>query len=122
MGQSKQVNRITFSAIDAAERDYPEMAKAFNQITSEMYDLFCEKQHDYGPGNIAMGTTLKSKEDVHMSLMGLVVRMNDKINRLINLIIKKQIEPKNESVIDTFMDLANYSVMAKIVSDGKWGK
>ena len=54
--------------------------------------------------------------------MALIVRMNDKINRLINLVIKKNEKPQNESVMDSFMDLANYAVIAKIVSEGKWGK
>ena len=28
---------------------------------AEQYELFCRKQHDYGPSNISVGTQLKQK-------------------------------------------------------------
>jgi len=47
--------------------------------------------------------------------------MNNKIARLKNLVLKDK-EPKNESVVDTVMDLAIYSNMFLIVNNKKWGK
>lgn len=45
---------------------------------------------DYGPANIAMGTSLEKAEDINMSLTGLCVRMNDKVQRLLHLIVKQR--------------------------------
>ena len=46
----------------------------------------CRKQHDYGPQNVAVGSLLKTKEDIKLSLLGLWFRMNDKIERIENII------------------------------------
>tara|TARA_R110000803_G_scaffold44601_3_gene94288 strand:- start:3449 stop:3799 length:351 start_codon:yes stop_codon:yes gene_type:complete len=116
------MEKSTESVIKQCEKEFPVMSSEFKDCLAEMYRVFMYKQSDYGPGNIAMGTQLATDEEVRMSLMALIVRMNDKINRLINLVIKKNEKPQNESVMDSFMDLANYAVIAKIVSEGKWGK
>ena len=50
------------------------------------------------------------------------MRINDKVNRLINLTVKSDREGVTESVKDSFQDLTNYSIMARIVRSGKWGK
>jgi len=65
--------------------------------------------------------TIDTDEDVQKSMIGLVVRMNDKIQRLMNLILDNR-DPQNESVEDTLIDIANYAVMAKIVINKDWGK
>lgn len=104
------------------EKNYPQTAKSFKAFQLEQYELFCKKQMDYGPGNIAMGTTLESDADINLSLTGLCVRMNDKINRLVNLVLRQKQSPQNESVIDTFDDLGVYGIIARIVSEGFWGK
>ena len=64
----------------------------------------------------------ENEEDVKLSTTGLVVRINDKVNRLINLTVKSDREGVTESVKDSFQDLTNYSIMARIVRSGKWGK
>ena len=100
---------------------YPETVQEFENIELDLLELFSKKQQDYGPRNISMGTPLQSEEDIKLSMIGLAVRMNDKVSRLINLLIKGK-EPNNESLEDTFVDLANYSIMALIVKKRKWGK
>jgi hypothetical protein len=110
------------SIVAQCERDFPQSTDEFKNVLSDMYDLFARKQNDYGPGNIAMGTMLETEDEIRMSLIGIIVRMNDKINRLINLVVKKNKEPENESVVDSFIDIGNYSVMAKILLEKKWGK
>lgn len=104
------------------ERDYPEMMTEFKKIQMEQYKTFAYKQNDYGPSNISMGTELKTKEDLKLSLTALIVRINDKINRLINLVIKKDEKPVNESIEDAFKDLSVYGIISQIVMNGKWGK
>mgnify|MGYP003153711184 CR=1 FL=1 len=50
-------------AVTYIETTYPEMAKEYGKICQEQYELFCRKQSNYGPSNIAVGTDLKKDED-----------------------------------------------------------
>ena len=104
------------------EKQYPETAKEFQRLQFEQWQLFCKKQMDYGPSNIAMGTGLDTNEEKRLSLIGLIVRINDKVQRLINLVVKNNREAQNEPTIDAFKDLACYGIIAQIVKNGKWGK
>jgi len=108
--------------ISKIEKEWPEMTKEFQAIQQEQYRLFCIKQNDYGTGNIAMGTMLDTPENIRLALTGLIVRMNDKINRLLNLVVKNGTTPENEPISDSFKDLSVYGIMSQIVASGKWGK
>ena len=108
--------------ISKIEKEWPEMTKEFQAIQQEQYRLFCIKQNDYGTGNIAMGTMLDTPGNIRLSLTGLIVRMNDKINRLLNLVVKNGKTPENEPISDSFKDLSVYGIMSQIVASGKWGK
>ena len=103
------------------EKHYPQTTLEFKKIQQEMYQLFCEKQMDYGPENIKAGTKLETEEDRDWSLTGLAFRINDKVQRLPNLLKTKK-NPNNESIWDTLIDLANYGVIGLIVKRGKWAK
>tara|TARA_R100001594_G_scaffold84495_1_gene119018 strand:- start:116 stop:466 length:351 start_codon:yes stop_codon:yes gene_type:complete len=104
------------------EQKYPEMISEFEHITHDMLQLFCMKQSDYGPKNIGMGDVVVDTNDkVKRSLTGLSVRMNDKIQRMLNLMLNNK-EPLNESIEDTLIDIANYAVMSLIVQRKLWGK
>lgn len=121
----KQMNQKTSTTEDVVsyiKDNYPATEKEFQTLLNEMYLTFCKKQFDYGPGNIAMGTTLKNEKEVNTALFGIIVRLNDKINRLVNLSTNHDFEAKNEPVEDAFLDIAIYSVMALIVKNQKWGK
>ena len=109
-------------AVTYIEQTYPKTAEEFKRIQKEQYELFCKKQMDYGPSNISMGTDLKTDEEKRLSKIGLIVRINDKVQRLINLVIKSNREAQNEPTIDAFKDLACYGIIAQIVKNGKWGK
>ena len=74
--------------VKAIESGYPVMMERFSDITKEQYDLFCRKQYDYGCGNITLGGDLDNDEDRMFALTALVIRMNDKVNRLKNIIVK----------------------------------
>jgi len=105
------------------EQEWPEMTKEFKKLQREQYVLFLHKQHDYGPGNISVGTQLQTKEEVRLSLMGLFFRMNDKIQRVKTLLMNnRESAVKDEPLEDAFLDVSNYGIMATIVKNGKWGK
>ena len=106
---------------DYIETNFPEMAKAFKDVCTEQYELFCRKQVNYGPKNIAVGTDLSIDEDIKLSLTGLWFRINDKIERLKQLVVFDKVA-QNEPMIDAFSDLSVYGIIAQIVHRKKWGK
>ena len=118
----KETESTGNEAVDYCELNYPETCKEFKRILNEQYVLFCKKQKNYGPGNISVGTDLKTNEDVKLSLTGLWFRINDKIQRLKQLIILGHKDTVGESEQDTFQDLSVYGIIAQIVSSKKWGK
>ena len=113
---------IAHHAVNYCEEHYPQTTKMYKDIMQEQYELFCKKQKNYGPGNISVGTNLETNEDVKLSLTGLWFRMNDKIQRLKQLIILGHKDEVGESEQDTFQDLSVYGIIAQIVSAKKWGK
>ena len=120
--ESKMKNKKDLDPVVWLEKKYPTMTDEFKRIQKEQYKLFCRKQYDYGPMNIAMGTDLSKMEDIKLAITALVVRINEKIPRLINLVIKNDREGINESVDDSFVDLSVYGVIAQIVRNKKWAK
>ncbi len=111
------------SVVEQMELEWPEMTQEFKKIQKEQYELFLHKQHDYGPGNISVGSTLETEEDVKLSLTGLWFRMNDKIQRLKTLLMgERTAAVEGEPLEDAYLDVSNYGIMATIVSRSKWGK
>ena len=108
--------------IEQVEIEYPEMTDEFKRLMFTQYELFCLKQSNYGPNNISVGTKLETAEDKKLSLTGLWFRMNDKIQRLKQLVVLSKEDSVGESIEDTFQDLSVYGIIAQIVSNGKWAK
>ena len=104
------------------EKEWPQMTSEFKRLQREQYELFCRKQHDYGPGNISVGTQLQTSDEVKLSLTGLWFRMNDKIQRLKTLLMGNKDSAVDEPLEDAYLDVSNYGIMATIVKNGKWGK
>jgi|TARA_Y100001963_G_scaffold57926_1_gene81061 hypothetical protein len=120
---SPRVESEEYNVIEKMEEEWPEMTKEFKKIQREQYELFLHKQHDYGPGNISVGTQLQTKEEIQLSLTGLWFRMNDKIQRLKNLLMSgRENAVENEPMEDAYLDVSNYGIMATIVGRDKWGK
>lgn len=108
--------------IKIMEDTYPEMTGEFKKIMQEQYEVFCQKQLNYGPTNIAVGTQLATPDEVRLSLTGLWFRLNDKIQRLKQLVVLGDRDSVGESITDTYQDLSVYGIIAQIVSRGKWAK
>ena len=73
--------------------------------SGEMSKLLARKQHDYGHKNITK-----------FGMQGVLVRLSDKVERLINLKTHK-FEAKNESLLDTLRDIVGYCVVALMLND-----
>jgi len=95
----------------------PSALDIFAETAQDYYDdaaaLLVKKQADYGAKNIsnAPGGPMN----------GLQVRMSDKLARIIHL-LSSDATPENESLRDSFIDLANYSIIALMVLDDVWPK
>lgn len=88
------------------------------QFISNMWSVFdtagtllLRKHSDYGPLNVA--------HSPGGALNGLRVRMWDKIARINNL-LDNGVNPSNESLRDSFLDLMNYCAIAQMVIDKTW--
>jgi hypothetical protein len=79
--------------------------------TDGLAELLIRKQKDYGPKNIS--------DSPGGPLNGLRVRMFDKLARINNL-LETGAKPENESLRDSFMDIANYAIIAMMVLDKQW--
>lgn len=77
----------------------------------ELAALLLKKHKDYGPKNIS--------ESPGGPLNGLRVRMHDKLARINNLIDNNR-NPENESLEDSFKDMANYAIIGLLVLRGQW--
>lgn len=112
----------TKTPVKQCEELYPETTAEFKKILNEQYILFCKKQLNYGPDNISVGTRCEKPEEIKLSQTGLWFRMNDKIQRLKQLVLLGQDDTVGESIQDSYQDLSVYGIIAQIVSRGKWGK
>ena len=107
-------------AVEWCETNYPEMTTEYKKIMMEQYILFYKKHRNYGTGNINVGTNLETDGDVKLALTGLWFRLNDKIQRLKNLVVLGEPDTVGEAIDDTFQDLSVYGIIAQIVKQKKF--
>lgn len=82
------------------------------RIANQMVDTYKRKNADYGD---SFGASLDKYGPVAAH-----VRMSDKINRLQSLVVRKQTaQVKDESIADTFLDLACYAIMRLVYIEMK---
>lgn len=91
------------------EKDYNKTAMDMHgELCKNIHELCVRKNKDYG----------SSAHDsyIDFGIVSYVIRLNDKMNRLKTLINNEQ-HVKDESIRDTLMDLANYSLLAIVDLD-----
>jgi hypothetical protein len=76
-------------------------------VQDECLELFIKKNHDYGDAFADFG------------VVGVLVRVNDKIRRTLSIVNNGIISVDNESLRDTLLDLHNYAGMAVMLMDEK---
>ena len=81
--------------------------KQMKQVQEEALQLFSKKNKDYGDSFAQFGP------------IGVIIRMQDKINRLANITKTNITLVESESLRDTLIDLHNYSAMAIMLLDEK---
>ena len=112
--------------IKKIEKQYPECSDAIMNNFDRAYNLWALKQHDYGDSNIRLGLNLSSSsersQNNRLAQLGVVIRMNDKVSRLINLYKKDGVTAIDETIEDTALDIMNYANMLMVLKSNKWGK
>lgn len=73
------------------------------KMCNDLHSLYIKKNTAYGD---SFGETFQK-----LGVISAVTRISDKYNRLVNLVTNPNIDSGDESVIDTLVDLANYSLM-----------
>ena len=107
-------------SVEWCEKNYPDLTEEYKKIMMEQYILFCKKHRNYGTGNINVGTNLETDSDVKLALTGIWFRLNDKIQRLRQLVVNGEPDTVGETSEDTFQDLSVYGIIAQIVSKKKF--
>ena len=102
-------------AVEWCEQNYEKLTDEYKKIMMEQYILFCKKHRNYGTGNVNVGTNLETDGDVKLALTGLWFRLNDKIQRLKQLVVLGEPDTVGEAIDDTFQDLSVYGIIAQIV-------
>lgn len=73
------------------------------KMCNDLHSLYMRKNAAYGD---SFGETFRK-----LGVISAVTRISDKYNRLVNLTTHPKIKSEDESIIDTLVDLANYSLM-----------
>jgi hypothetical protein len=82
--------------------------QAFAQVNDELLQMFLKKHKDYGKGNI-----------LSVQEIGITLRIAEKVERLKNLLLKGG-DPANESIEETFIDIAVYANIAILLKRGQF--
>ena len=120
MNKELEYSKEDNEAVEWCEKTYPKLTTEYKKIMMEQYILFCKKHRNYGTGNVNVGTNLETDGDVKLALTGLWFRINDKIQRLKQLVVLGEPDTVGESIIDTFQDLSVYGIIAQIVQQKKF--
>ena len=84
--------------------------QAFEIVNEELLQMFLKKHRDYGKGNILANGEL-----------GISMRVSEKIERLKHLLMTQQ-KPSNETIEETWIDIAVYGVLAVLLRRGQFQK
>ncbi len=98
-----------------------EMLIEFKTILDEMYATAERKNHDYAGNEDPLSNLERSANMGIPPWKGIVIRLGDKYSRLESFCRQGELRVKDESVEDTFMDNANYSILGLILYR-KWRK
>lgn len=91
---------------------HPNSAR-FHELVSEIADLHDLKQADYGADSDPFANVRASEDFGVPGWVGAAVRLNDKVRRLQSFSRKGSLA--NESVVDSFLDIAVYALIGLVL-------
>ena len=86
----------------------------FNEIVKGMVELHDRKNRDYA-GNEYLSNFLMCERMGIPAWKGCLIRLSDKMSRLMNIARTDEIAVGDETVIDTLMDLTVYAIITRIL-------
>jgi len=108
VAENDKLAKVQFS-IDGSSGD-PELERHMAYLMKEVFEIWKVKQLSYGPHNIST-----------FGLKGVVVRLWDKLQRIVRLTWMGIGNPlQDETIRDTLLDVADYGLIGVLVLDGKW--
>ena len=108
----KKINDDKLSFVQDILGIQTEMGVEQLRAACECVQLFDTKQMDYGSTNIAA-----------CGEMGIAVRLQDKVSRMRNLLLKElknEGDANHEPLEDTYKDAANYAMIGLLLKRGLW--
>ena len=87
---------------------------AFDSVLRQMGAIHDAKRADYASSDDPFGNFRESERFGVSGFLGILTRMSDKWTRICNLVRTGVARVKDESIIDTLIDLANYAVIATL--------
>jgi hypothetical protein len=91
----------------------------FHRYLKEIANLHDIKQRDYGRESDPFANVRASEEWGIEGWVGAMIRLNDKVRRLQVLAVNGKLS--NEGAIDSFNDIACYSLIARILYEDEFG-
>lgn len=82
--------------------------KDLDEALSSLKKTLMAKHHDYGTKNL-----------VHRGVLGMIIRMEDKLARLENLDRLNESRVLDEKTTDTVIDIAGYAIQVYLYLSGK---
>lgn len=90
----------------------------FRAIMEELCELHEIKNHDYAGGNYLSNYTASVRAGIP-PWINTILRLQDKMARMENFAKKGELKVKNESIEDTFKDMAVISIIGLILYRNK---
>jgi hypothetical protein len=87
----------------------------FHDIVKEMIELHDRKNHDYAGGEYLSNFLMCEKHMGVPAWIGCIIRLSDKMARIMNLAKTDEISVGDETITDTLMDLAVYAIITRML-------
>ena len=87
----------------------------FHEIVKEMIEIHDRKNRDYAGGEYLSNFMMCEKHMGIPAWKGCLIRLSDKMSRLMNIARTDEIAVSDGTVIDTLTDLAVYALITRIL-------
>jgi len=87
----------------------------FHEIVNEMVELHDKKNQDYGGGEYLSNFMMCEKHMGVPAWIGCIIRLSDKMARIMNIAKSDDISVGDETITDTLTDLAVYAIITRIL-------
>lgn len=93
-------------------QDPQTLDQAYGLVLDDLMKMFLKKHKDYGKSNI-----------LSVGELGIAMRVTEKVERIKNLLMKNAgVAPANESLEETWVDIAVYAILAVLHMRGQFQK